>query len=172
MLDAAEQCRLFDEIESISPESRPFDIRLDALAIEGLEIKDLLLNWQQQSRLEWWQAGPFNDLAAVVHHALLLYHCRNFTYYSCWITRAVPQLHQAEVDKHVAAILDLSQRLLSDTYVPAVLLLFPLRMAGAYVSEINAQNKVLGSLREIRRKGFIVSDEIEVDLRQLWQEDN
>ncbi|KAB8239074.1 uncharacterized protein BDW43DRAFT_260529 [Aspergillus alliaceus] len=84
------------------------------------------------------------------------------------MTRKIPQLNQSEVDKYVATILDLSQSLLSDTYIPGVLLLFPLRMAGAHVLESRAQERVLGTIRQIRQKGFIVSDRIEVDLQDFW----
>lgn len=85
------------------------------------------------------------------------------------MTRAIPHLKQSDIDKHVAAILDLSQILLSDTYISAVLLLFPLRMAGVHVSQSHAQEKVLDIIRKIRQKGFIVSDRIEVDLQKFWQ---
>ncbi|KAL4783380.1 hypothetical protein BJX76DRAFT_348606 [Aspergillus varians] len=168
MVDAAKPYRLFDEIESIPQNLRPFDPRLDALALEGLEIKQGFLNWQEESDLERLPVDSFTQLAVIVHHALLLYHCRNFTFYSCWSTRTIPHLNQSKVDKHVATILDLSQSLLSDTYAPAVLLLFPLRMAGAHVFESHAQEKVLGTIRKIQQKGFIVSDRIEVDLQELW----
>lgn len=141
---------------------------MDALALEGLEIEERLLNWQEGRHLERLPVGPFAQLAVIVHNALLLYHCRNFTFHSCWMTRKTPQLNQSEVDKHVSTILDQSQTLLSDTYIPAVLLLFPLRMAGAHVLESHAQDKVLDTIRKIRQKGFIVSDIIEVDLQELW----
>jgi hypothetical protein len=141
---------------------------LDALALEGLEIKESLLNWEG-SHLERSPVEPFTQLAVIVYHALLLYHCMNFTFYSCWMTRTIPEHNQGEVDKHVATILDLSPRLLSDTYIPAVLLLFPLRMAGTHVLERRAQEKVLSTIRKIRQKGFIVSDRIEVDLQEFWQ---
>ncbi|KAE8342423.1 hypothetical protein BDV24DRAFT_173738 [Aspergillus arachidicola] len=146
---------------------RSLDPRLDALALEGLEIKETILNWRE-SHMERLPRDAFIQLAVVVHQALLLYHCSNFTFYSCWMTRTIPQLNQSEVDKHVATILDLSQSLLSDTYIPAVLLLFPLRMAGAHVFQSHAQQKLLGTIRKIRQKGFIVSDRIEVDLQEFW----
>ncbi|RAL17420.1 uncharacterized protein BO97DRAFT_6248 [Aspergillus homomorphus CBS 101889] len=160
--------RLFDEIESIPQELRALDPRLDALAHEGLEIKERFLDWQAESQSEELPMGPFTKLAIIIYHALLLYHCGNFAYYPCWMARMIPQLTQSEVDKHVAAILDLSQTLLSDTDIPAVLLLFPLRMAGTHVLESHGQNRVLGAIRQIRQKGFVVSDRIELDLQEFW----
>ena len=165
---AAKTFRLFEKIESIPQKWRSSDPRLDALALEGLEIKERLLNWEEESHLERSPADPFTRLAVIVYHALLLYHCTNFTFYPCWMTRTIPQLNQSEVDKHVATILELSQSLLSDTSIPAVLLLFPLRMAGIHVFESHVQEKVLGTIRKIRQKGFIVSDRIEVDLQEFW----
>lgn len=167
-MGAAKNFRLFDKIESVPQKLRSSDPRLDTLALEGLEIKGRLLNWQEESHLERLPADYFTQLAIIVHRALLLYHCNNFTYYSCWMTRTIPQLNQSDVDKHVASILDLSQTLLSDTCIPAVLLLFPLRMAGIHVFESHMQVKVLGTIRKIRQKGFIVSDRIEVDLQEFW----
>ncbi|CRL25259.1 Fungal transcriptional regulatory protein, N-terminal [Penicillium camemberti] len=160
--------QLFDKIESVPQKLRSSDPTLDALALDGLEIKERLLNWQEGSHLERLPVDSFTQLAVIVHHALLLYHCSNFTFYSCWMTREIPQLNQSEVDKHVGTILDLSQSLLSDTCIPAVLLLFPLRMAGIHVFESHIQEKVLGTIRRIRQKGFIVSDRIEVDLQEFW----
>lgn len=167
-MDAAKPFRLFDKIESVPQKLRSSDPTLDALALDGLEIKERLLNWQEGSHLERLPVDSFTQLAVIVHHALLLYHCSNFTFYSCWMTREIPQLNQSEVDKHVGTILDLSQSLLSDTCIPAVLLLFPLRMAGIHVFESHIQEKVLGTIRRIRQKGFIVSDRIEVDLQEFW----
>jgi hypothetical protein len=167
-VNAAKSSRLFDSIESIPQKLRSFDPKLDALALEGLEIEERVLNWQEGSHLERLPVGPFTQLAVIVHNALLLYHCMNFTFHSCWMTRSIPQLTQSQVDKHVSTILDLSQTLLSGTFIPAVLLLFPLRMAGAHVLERHAQGKVLGTIRKIRQKGFIVSDIIEVDLQEFW----
>lgn len=167
-MDAANPFRLFDTVASVPQKLRSSDPGLDALALEGLEIKERLLNWQEGSYLKRFPVDPFTKLAVIVHRALLLYHCRNFTFYSCWMTRTIPQLNQSEVDKHVATILGLSQSLLSDTFIPGVLLLFPLRMAGAHVFESRAQEEILGTIRKIGQKGFIVADRIEVDLQEFW----
>ncbi|RAH40303.1 uncharacterized protein BO95DRAFT_375978, partial [Aspergillus brunneoviolaceus CBS 621.78] len=165
--------RLFDEIEAIDPARRSSDPGLDALARAGLAIRDELLHWQQReaatSRSRPLATQPSTRLAAVLMHALLLYHSMNFTfYYPCWSTRTVPRLTQTEVDDHVAAILDLSGPLLADTDLPAVLLLFPVRMAGVHASANHARDRVLGTIGKIRHKGFLVADRIEVDLQEVW----
>jgi len=41
-------------------------------------------------------------------------------------------------------------------------------MAGAHVFESPAQEEILGTIRKIGQKGFIVSDRIEVDLQEFW----
>lgn len=138
---------------------------LDAYAHEGVCIKKKLLNWKQRN-LEV-SKDPERILASTVHSALILYHCRNFSFYSCWTTREIPQLDQEEIDENTSAILTQSQSLL-DTCIPSVLLLFPLRMAGAHVFLACLQVKVLNILGQIRKKGFIVSDRIETDLREFW----
>jgi hypothetical protein len=167
-VDAANPFRLFDKVESVPQESRPSDPGLDSLALEGLEIEERLLNWQEGSQLNMLSVDPFTTLAIIVHRALLLYHCMNFSFYSCWVTRTIPQLNQSEVDENVATILGLSQSLLSDTLIPGVLLLFPLRMAGVHVFESRAQEEILATIRKIGQKGFIVSNIIEVDLQEFW----
>ncbi|CAG7926615.1 unnamed protein product [Penicillium olsonii] len=164
--------RLFDTIEGVPEELRSIDPTLDALALEGLEIKERLLTWQGECHFEASETSPvdsFTQLSVTVHRALHLYHCNNFTFYSCWMTRLIPRLNRSEVNQHVSEILDLSERLLSDTHIPAVLLLFPLRMAGVHVSGFHGQDKVLGAVRKIRQQGFVVSDTIEVDLKEFWQ---
>ena len=160
--------RLFETIESVPLELRSLDSRLDALAQEGLNIKRRLRNCQEESDWERLPADCFAQLASVVHCAILLYHCRNFTFYSCWMTRAVPQFNQVEVDNHVSTILELSQSILSNTDIPAVLLLFPLRMAGVHVFDNDARERVLCIIYKIRQKGFMVSHRIEADLQQFW----
>ncbi|KAJ5327911.1 hypothetical protein N7452_008301 [Penicillium brevicompactum] len=160
--------RLFEAIESVPLELRSLDSRLDALAQEGLNIKRRLRNCQEESDWERLPADCFAQLTSVVHCATLLYHCRNFTFYSCWMTRAVPQLNRIEVDKHVSTILKLSQSILADTDIPSVLLLFPLRMAGVHVFDNHAQERVLSILCKIRQKGFVVSDRVELDLQEFW----
>ncbi|KAJ5748989.1 uncharacterized protein N7511_010685 [Penicillium nucicola] len=166
---ASQPWKLFDEIESIPQMLRPFDPRVHRIAIKGLEIKESLLNWQQRRPLERLPLDPFNQLAVIIHRALLLYHCWNFTFYSCWMTRVIPQLEQSEVCKHVATILDLSQSLLSDTFIPGLLILFPLRMAGVHTSESRVQQKVLDTIRNIQNKGFMASNRIEADLQEFWR---
>ena len=160
--------RLFEAIESVPLELRSLDSRLDALAQEGLNIKRRLRNCQEESDWERLPADCFAQLTSVVHCAALLYHCRNFTFYSCWMTRAVPQLNRIEVDKHVSTILKLSQSILTDTDIPSVLLLFPLRIAGVHVFGNHAQERVLSILCKIRQKGFVVSDRVELDLQEFW----
>ncbi|PYI22404.1 hypothetical protein BO99DRAFT_440566 [Aspergillus violaceofuscus CBS 115571] len=163
--------RLFDEIEAIDPDRRPSEPRLDARARAGLAIREALLNWRDEATTSLRRPRPIEpstQLAVVLNHALELYHCMNFTFYPCWSTRTVPRLTQREVDANVAAILHRSGWLLADTDIPAVLLLFPVRMAGAHASGQHARERVLDTIRMIRQKGFVVADRIEVDLHEVW----
>ncbi|KAJ5975090.1 hypothetical protein N7481_008797 [Penicillium waksmanii] len=160
--------RLFTRIESIPEEGRCFDPSLDCLAKEGIEIKAAILNCKEISNLEEMHKDDYTRLAVIMHGALLLYHCRNFTFYSCWEMRETPQLDQREIDTEVTMILSQSQILLSNTEIPGVLLLFPLRMAGTLVKSSTLQGKILDILYQIRRKGFVISDRIEADLQELW----
>jgi hypothetical protein len=135
---------------------------------EGIEIKEAILNCKEISNLGETQTDPYARLAVIIHGALLLYHCRNFTFYSCWEMHKIPQLYQREIDTQVALILSQSQIILSNTHIPGVLLLFPLRMAGTHVKCSTLQGEILDILYQIRRKGFVISDRIEADLQDLW----
>ncbi|RAK82805.1 uncharacterized protein BO72DRAFT_523588 [Aspergillus fijiensis CBS 313.89] len=79
---------------------------------------------------------------------------------------AADQLFLPQPDPRGREILDLSGPLLADTDLPAVLLLFPVRMAGAHASGNHARDRVLGTIGKIRHKGFLVADRIEVDLQE------
>lgn len=166
--DAANYPRLFTRIQNIPEEVRCVDPSLDCLAQEGLELKEAIRNCQLIDDFGETHQDHYMRLAAIIHGALLLYHCRNFTFYSCWEGRKTPELDQREIDKRVTMILSQSQILLSNTQIPGVLLLFPLRMAGTHVISSTLQGKILDILYQIRRKGFVISDRIEADLQEFW----
>lgn len=108
-------------------------------------------------------------LAFANYHALELFHCKNYTYHSCWAKKTVPSLTQSETDAHVASILCLSEHILEASVIPGVTLLFPLRMAGSNTVKAEQRTKVVDILAQIHRSGFIVSDRIKVDVQDLWK---
>lgn len=110
-----------------------------------------------------------HGLAMANFHGLLLFHCKNFTYHSFWREKPIPFLHECEIEKHVDAILEQCDRVLLSSGIPGVLLLFPLRMAGANVFETSKKRKILTLLDRIYQTGFVVADIIRIDLENLWR---
>ncbi|KAJ5656003.1 hypothetical protein N7507_007953 [Penicillium longicatenatum] len=160
---------LFSQTESLTGCLVDVDLTLDALAAQGIEIQKEIMQWESKNE-------PLTDiteapcgLAMANFHGLLLFHCKNFTYHSFWRESLIPSLQEYEIEKHVDAILERSDRLLRSSGIPGVLLLFPLRMAGANVSEDSKKRKILKLLDRIYRMGFVVADIIRIDLEDIWR---
>lgn len=102
-------------------------------------------------------------------HALVLFLCKNFTYYSFWGEVEVPRLVETKITAHVDTIMDLSELILEKSSIPGVLLLFPLRMAGSNATELRQRGRVSKLLARVSQKGFIISERITVDLQELWK---
>lgn len=143
---------------------------MDALAVQGIEIQNEIVKWQSKNAPLSDVSDPPSGLAMANCHGLLLFHCRNFTFHSFWRERPVPSLHQYKIEEHVDAILEQTDRVLRSSGIPGVLLLFPLRMAGANVFEDSKKRKIVKLLDRIYQTGFIVADIIRTDLEDLWRD--
>ena len=113
-------------------------------------------------------SDPHTGLAIANCHALILFHCRNFTFHSCWRNKPIPSLHRFETQEHVDAILELSDKTLRSSEIPGALLLFPLRNAGANVLEYHKQREIINLLDRIFQMGFVVAQIIKADLEEFW----
>lgn len=123
--------------------------------------------WNDGGLLQSVAEDPFIQISFAYYYALQLFHCRNFTYYSCWEPGAVPELSLHEINAYVAAITDICEKVIQASNIPGVILLFPLRMAGAH-AEIGQRNKILTFLQQIYNSGFIVAEKIKIDLCDFW----
>lgn len=159
--------RFFDQIESIPMPLRSQSEVVDTLASQGLYLRERLNNWKDQNA-SLDLTDPYSQLALSTHHALTLFLCQNFTYYSCWENRAIPQLSWEETHQRVALILELSKAVLDTSCIPGLLLLFSLRIAGIHSSQRERQDEALRVLEKIRTQGFVVADRIKVDLQEYW----
>ncbi|KAL6802880.1 fungal-specific transcription factor domain-containing protein [Trichoderma sp. SZMC 28013] len=160
--------RLFEQIEGIPEEGRLFSPTITALAREGTELNHKISNWCDSVSLQSDPADPFNQLALANHHAVRLFHCRNFTYYTCWHPGTIPQLNQMEIDTCVAAIIYLCDKILQSSNIPGAILLFPLRMAGAHSNSEWQRDNVRNLLNQIYNSGFVVAERIQIDLVEFW----
>lgn len=163
------QTRLFEQIEGVPEEERPFSPTITALAYEGTELDCKISNWCNSVSLQPDSADPFAQIALAKYHAIRLFHCRNFTYYTCWHPGTIPQLDQMEIDGCVAAITYLCEKVLQSSNIPGAILLFPLRMAGAHSHFEWQRDEVRNLLNQIHKSGFVVAKRIQIDLLEFWE---
>lgn len=154
---------------SIPEPLRSTDPAIVTLARQGVQVQQRIRTWHDDIASHLNRTDPYAQLALANYHALELFHCRNYTFDSCWENKTIPSLTQSEIDAHVTSILHLCEQSLEASIVPGVTLLFPLRMAGANAFQAEQRTKVVDLLGQIYRSGFIVSNRIKVDVQDLWQ---
>lgn len=92
----------------------------------------------------------------------------NYTFYTCWGEETIPRLTTSEIESHVSAIVCYAGQIVDSPNVPGLLMLFPLRMAGANTNDPSQKDRILRLLKRISQTGFIVSNRITVDLEEVW----
>ena len=157
-----------DQMESIPCSLRPGNPAVAALASEGVQVHEKIRDWHVDASSRLNLTDPYAQLTIATFHALELFHCRNFTFYSCWESTVVPCLTPHELDAHVASTLHLSQKVLDASVIPGVTLLFPLRIAGANATCSEQRARIVDILGQIHKTGFIVSERIEADVQEIW----
>lgn len=159
--------RLFQTVEDTPTEKRSNSSAVKALAREGTALDHRITAWNNDSILQSAIADPFTQVSFAYYYALQLFHCRNFTYYSCWEAGTVPEVSLLEINAYVAAIIDICDKTIQASNIPGVILLFPLRMAGAHVGFEN-RSKILKLVQQIYNSGFVVAERIKADLSDFW----
>jgi len=139
------------------------------LSKEGCRLYQLLLQSPRQDDVKMAPADPYEKLAIANNCANLLYLCRNFTFYNCWGNVNIPILTVAEVEKLATHILDLSRELLENSTIPGILLLFPLRVAGAAATGSLQKDRVTAVLGQVHEHGFAIAKWIRNDVELLWR---
>lgn len=162
--------RFFSQLEAIPEAHRPNHPTIAALAHEGVAMQHQLAH-QASSIFSYASSekDAYYLLARAFLCAMLLFHCKNFTYYSCWDHLLIPSLSPDEIITHCSAILTICGDMVKEpSGIPGVILLFPLRMVGVHVSDDWTRTEVLGILAQIRQQGFVVADRISQDLGEVW----
>ncbi|KAH6874074.1 hypothetical protein B0T10DRAFT_533100 [Thelonectria olida] len=160
--------RFFDHIESIPQELRPGHPIIHELANEGMRIRRQLQCWHDHATLHPDRLNSYLNLALTNYHALALFLCRNYTFYNCWDEQQIPQLTTDDVSTHVDAVLALSEAILKVSSIPGLLLLFPLRMAGASAIAACQRDQTSRLLARVSQNGFLISERVKADLHELW----
>ncbi|RGP81833.1 hypothetical protein FLONG3_30 [Fusarium longipes] len=158
----------FDQIEDIPKQLRRSHPGIRSLAQEGCMYQRRLQDWHEQM-LEHgnWLDGDCK-LALIIYHALQLFVCMNYTFYTCWDEDSIPTLTTDEIESHVSTVTSQATELLESSSIPGILLLFPLRMAGANANSPFHKDRIIRLLERISETGFVVSKRIAVDLDEIW----
>ncbi|KAJ4026252.1 hypothetical protein NW752_001191 [Fusarium irregulare] len=159
---------LFDRVESMTESQRSCHPEIDDLAQEGRVYQQRLLDWHNRALVQKQPGDGYCKLELAIFHALQLFICMNYTFYTCWDGLGIPSLAEGEIETHVSAVICYAGEILDHSGIPGLLLLFPLRMAGANTNEPLQKDSVLRLLSRISQTGFIVSKQITVDLEDVW----
>jgi hypothetical protein len=92
----------------------------------------------------------------------------NYRFYTCWDEDSIPTLTTDEIESHVSAVISQASEVLNNSTIPGLLLLFPLRMAGANTNNPLQKDQIVRLLKRISETGFVVSNRIVVDLEEVW----
>ncbi|XEU97497.1 hypothetical protein FSHL1_002783 [Fusarium sambucinum] len=158
----------FDQIGNIPEQLRSCHPCMCNLAGEGRMYQQRLREWHDRT-LTPEDCLDFHDkLKLTVYHALQLFICMNYTFYTFWDEESIPRLTTNEVEVHVSAIITHVGDILDHSNISSLLLLFPLRMAGANTSNSLEKDQIIKFLNGISQKGFLVSNRIVVDLEEVW----
>jgi hypothetical protein len=145
------------------------------LAAEGFVVRSALGDWF--ANFQKWSADtgtpeyhPHSILAVIYFHAISIYLSGIFDYRIQYSKMATPTISQAVVQNHVNVILQMTEIVLKTANLAAVLLFFPLRVAGARVTTTQETELICAMLEEISMRGFVVADAFTADLKSLWRE--
>lgn len=181
-------CRVAKFIASLeSPQHQIVEGCGDELSNTGFQLRQELNNWHDSFQL--YTAGLGSDthtdpahtkdqdagqhyiyLANVFFAAVSIYLSGIFDYEIVhWQSMGlpVPNLDEQQIQKHLSDILTLTAIVLDNTTISPLLLLFPLRIAGARSSEEWQQTLVIQLLERVERD-FAVAGAFKGDLRALW----
>ena len=155
------------------------DELIKPLAEEGMALRESLEKWWSDT-VTWEQAvvdggiPKQHDLELsvgyVYYHAISIYLSGTYDYHIHWIlpgAPCAPILPRSIIEWHVTEILRLSQELLADG-LAGIMLFFPLRVAGARVTDVDSKNSILEHLYTTRDRGFVVAEAFTEDLLELW----
>lgn len=141
------------------------------LCSRGNALRSALDSWWTISQFSWESSPSTNVamiLAIVYYHATSIYLSGIFDHRYCLHDFNGPHLTQQMVDSHVDSILRTTEHALGNTKLTGVLFFFPLRVAGARVSSLQQRDRILGLLRSIKDRSFVVADAFTADLSNLW----
>ncbi|KAH6856469.1 hypothetical protein B0I37DRAFT_76615 [Chaetomium sp. MPI-CAGE-AT-0009] len=154
------------------------------ISLEGFALRSRLRHWasvyhtspvfrSSRTRQDSDEGIPESEsqlLAATFFSATSIYLSGVFDYEMCyWQSLNLPTstLSEDEIQKHVTSILTLSQRVLAETRLSPLLLLFPLRVASARARQTEQKEQIMRLLGTVGLS-FAVAGAIVADVKNLW----
>lgn len=159
-------------------EAEPGDLLAQSqeIAKEGFRLRHILILWEQSrsASLEEpvLQHDEFMLLAMVFFSATSIYLSGVFDYEMMhWDNMGilVPNLSEDEIQAHVQVILEISSVILKASDISPLLILFPLRVAGAR-SWQKWQQEHIQTLLEVVQQTFLVASAFKAELGQVWED--
>ncbi|KAK3294697.1 uncharacterized protein B0H64DRAFT_463688 [Chaetomium fimeti] len=155
-----------------------------AISLEGFALRSRLRHWasachtspvfrDSSTRQDSAESAPESEsqlLAATFFSATSIYLSGVFDYELCyWQSLDLPTstLGEDEIQQHVTFILALSQRVLAETRISPLLLLFPLRVASARARQKEQKEQIMRLLGRVG-SSFAVAGAIVADVKNLW----
>lgn len=140
------------------------DLLLRQLSTEGHQLRASLHDWYErfQERNDSWSI-----LAATYYYAISIYLSGIFDYRPQFDHISSPSLSHKTIQTHVTNILT-NLELGLRTNLAGILFFFPLRVAGARAWSTEQKASILGMLKEISSRAFVVADAFVLDLNTLW----
>ncbi|KAM0478366.1 hypothetical protein ACHAP7_006040 [Fusarium lateritium] len=171
------------QLSEFEADSKQPDKRLNEaynIAQEGFLLKQALVDWEARAASSHPLTkdhkntvyGSFTSLARSFFSATSIYLSGVFDYeITHWqkMGIVIPNLCEKDIQMHVASILMQADRVLHDSSVSPLLVLFPLRVAGARSWESWQQDLVMQHLTTIERM-FPVAAAFKDDLRDVWSQ--
>lgn len=149
------------------------------IATEGFDLRQSLLQWEMtadllppslSSRNGRTLDADFASLSAAFFSATSIYLSGVFDYEIIHWQKmgiVVPNLGEDDIQMHVTTILAQTSRILNGSAISPLLVLFPLRVAGARSCAIWQQDCILHHLATVERT-FPVASAFGVELRKVW----
>jgi hypothetical protein len=143
------------------------------LAAEGFVIRSALADWY--ANFQKWsddtgtpKSHPNSVLATIYFHGISIYLSGIYDYRAQFNKIPTPTISQTAVQNHVDEILRMTEISLKTGNLAAVLLFFPLRVAGARVMTAREAGSICAMLEEITMRGFVVANAFTANLKSVW----
>ncbi|KAH8879823.1 hypothetical protein GQ53DRAFT_738155 [Thozetella sp. PMI_491] len=163
--------RFFNAVEAVPKNERPNLLFLDAFRSKGLELQASIREWYSLAS-KWQRTANTQSLlwglGLVYYHALLVHLSDDFVRYFSWSAKPTPSMAEDELREHVDNILSLLIELSSHPYIIGIMLMFPLKLVGSHVTDVETRRKVLGIFDKLYWRGYIASLELKTKMQSSW----